>query len=301
MPEVIDRSTESRHESVHRRESGADNETRLAELEKQLADIRDNIGSLESDVEKIQEELGIVDEAAGAADTASAEAAAAAAEARTEKQETKESWSVALTKAELEKAYPGKHFELLSDQGSSGDVFYDAAEPGVVYKVGIQKGLKNDVRDPAEFGASPVIARQGRYMENEAAKLKAVADIGLGPKFFEFIQSRAALREKKPLSRLAARLRGQRTAELPIIKMGRIDFDPDGFENMPEDQRQREFERVLALFETQGRYNPGDVEFVVDRSDGRVKMIDAGGLLDARTSRRTIREDVESHFYPSGR
>src|SRR3990167_3845865 len=206
----------------------------------------------------------------------------------------------------LVEAYPEGNFEVFSTKGSSAVIYVDKNNPQYVYKVYIkdEPGLAGD---PAERWISSV-----RYGEEEARKLKVLSERGIAPELVEYTPPRLTDDQIRLLNDPAYGFHYEgyqatghisipvtnRSSNVPIIKMGKVDIDVNGLENMSSAELRRQIDNIVSILE-ELKFYPGDTEAVVNQN-GKLLFIDLGGMIPVNRgspfANESIREAVESYF-----
>lgn len=174
-------------------------------------------------------------------------------------------------------AYLGNSdFSVFSLSGS-GAILYSDPDKKVVYKV---------YRPIPIIDSESLIAneRQEKYAKKEVEVLKMLDASGITP---HFVKSNVDTEHT-----------------LPIIIMERISSFM-GVNSMPPQIKQEEAERIYQVFSTEGLL-PGDVEFVWDTENEKIRMLDAGGtgilpskIKGTNQSKNRIRGEIESKLQVS--
>lgn len=193
--------------------------------------------------------------------------------------------------AELAVDFPDRKFSVLSSEGSSAFVLVREDEPDAVYKVYLPEAYDEDGRAAYSSGDTE---KKVAYADEEARKLAVLGDgdDAVTVRLLEY--RRPSVVEEKDAVRTGI---GERLAStdspLAMIKMSRVEFEPDGLVGLPTADREAAAARIAARLRQEDFY-PGDVEFVRDRRTGAIVAIDAGGFQsigDFDEKRRPARRD----------
>lgn len=154
----------------------------------------------------------------------------------------------------LQEKFPSRLFSIFNKGGAGGVIFFDARYPSVLFKVSRKTTSQDDFRRQADV-------------------MKLLNETGLTPHLFEFVDE-----------------------ERSILVMERLDCMVGNFDDtqrelitLPENFRKSEAERIIRILEQYQLY-PGDVEFVFDRADQKVRLLDPGALIPPEG--KSIRESV---------
>lgn len=168
-----------------------------------------------------------------------------------------------------QKLFPDRSFELLSDEGSSAFILEDGA--GLAYKV---------YRRASNYP----------YVEKEMAAMTLLADNDLAPKPYLLVDAALAHRRKpfpEPASLAEVPIvRQDGGGELPVIVYQKVEFDPLTAQTDPAIVLDG-FDRLLAVAKAHNLMF-GDVEPVVDRKNGKLKLIDVGGTHEVPANLRYV-------------
>jgi hypothetical protein len=155
--------------------------------------------------------------------------------------------------------FPEKRLSLLSDDGSSAQVFEDGE--GRIYKV---------MKTPDDYS----------YTEDEVGGIEQLYQLGLGPKLHGLVDAAYKYRSVNPTRRTSFtdipfhRIDGD--GVLPVIVTDKVNKG-EIMEEMSDDDIIAGMEELVAIV-VENDLSLGDIEFVYDRDKGKIQIIDAGGL-----------------------
>ena len=165
----------------------------------------------------------------------------------------------ALTRASLAAAYPERKFYLFSIEGSSSDVYVDTDSLNEVFKV-LMPESPAPLPSPGGVPSVELTTEALAAADEEAKKLKSLGEAGLAPKLIEYLPA-----DSRP------------GVFLPILRVERVEFAPEGIHDLPIAIRESESARISAGLEKL-HLAPYDTEMVYDIPNNRVVAIDAGGM-----------------------
>ena len=156
--------------------------------------------------------------------------------------------------------FPGEQLSLLSSEGSSAIVFHD--QGGRVYKVYRRSSYYD-------------------YIEEEAAKLEALSQLGLAPKLYALVDAAQVYRSQTSQASMRAfgdvRIpRIESDGPFAVLVMGELP-KPAPLVDAGIEEAVREFVRVCEVIRPYG-FVFGDIEPVWDESTRRMVFLDVGGV-----------------------